>query len=408
VPASRESLSPEARLLLLTASQSPNDAALREVLSAGINWDELRTLARHEKAASVLFRQLGRVALPPETGNSGYQELRQLATVSVMEMLRLEQLLHETLDILAQEQVEAVLLKGAGLAYTAYHSLADRPMGDIDLLVRTKDAERAWSLLQTHDWRPRPMDGGLPRYEGHHHLPPLVRDSGRFRLEIHDQLMPRESPFRFSADAIWRSAKQVTVNGRAMTVPSPVHQLWHACVHFAWSHIMQWGSWRTLRDTAAIIERHGIDWAEFVSFAKETRAATCCFWTLRLTRRVTGAPVPDDVLASLRPPHSAFIIERLERHFVSSLFPSENSCPSVWLTRRLWEAGISPRWSGHGATRPWQVAERWLAAGEPDGSSKPVGRAVIEWLRHIGAGVTYLLRLTRFVLPITVTAQTSV
>jgi hypothetical protein len=110
----------------------------------------------------------------------------------------------------------------------------------------------------------------------------------------------------------------------------------------------------------------------------------------------------------LRPPHSAFIIERLERHFVSSLFPSENSCPSVWLTRRLWEAGISPRWSGHGATRPWQVAERWLAAGEPDGSSKPVGRAVIEWLRHIGAGVTYLLRLTRFVLPITVTAQTSV
>ena len=116
---------------MLTAAASPNDAALRNVLSAGINWQRLCALAAHEKAASVLLRQLGRIGV--DAGTSGYQDLRQLATISVMQMLQLEQLLHQTVDILAKQEIEVLLLKGAGLAYTAYSSFADRPMGDLDL-----------------------------------------------------------------------------------------------------------------------------------------------------------------------------------------------------------------------------------------------------------------------------------
>ena len=397
VAAGRVSLSPETQVLLLTAAVSPSDAGLRHALSVGINWEELCALARHEHATSVLVRQLGRVGADAET--SGYQELRRLATISLMEMLQLEQLLHQTIDFLAQHEIEVVLLKGAGLAYTAYSSFADRPMGDIDVLVRPEHAERAWSLVRERGWTPPPMVGDSA-YTRHHHLPPLFRDAGRFRLEIHSELLPGEHPFRFSTDAFWLRAHRVTVTNRVITVPNPMHQLWHACVHFAWSHGMQWGSWRALRDSAAIIHHGGFEWTEFVRFARETRAATCCFWTLLLTRRLTGAPVPDDVLASLRPPYPKFIIDRLERHFVSSLFPSENRCPSVWLTRRLWEAGVSPRWSGHGVTRPWKVSERWMAASGPPKSEQPGGRAVTGWFRGIRAIVTYLSRLSRFSFPI--------
>ena len=385
------SLSPEAELLLLTAAVSPSDSALRNAVSVGINWQNLCALAHSEKATSVLLRQLGRAGV--DTANPGYQELRQLATVSAMQMLQLEQLLHQTLDILAQQEIEALLLKGAGLAYTAYSSFADRPMGDIDLLVRPQHAERVWSLLQQRGWTP--PDGDSSRYADHHHHPPLFRDSGRFRLEIHDELLPSEHPFRFSADALWLRARRLTVNDRVITVPIPMHQLWHACVHFAWSHEMHWGSWRTLRDSAAIIQLGGFDWTEFVGFARATRATTCCYWTLRLTRRLTGAAVPDDVLASLRPPYPEFIIARLERHFISSLFRSEDRCPSVWLTRRLWEAGISPRWSRHGAARPWRLPEGWVAASAPPNSEQPGGRGVTGWFQHFRAGVTYLVRLSR-------------
>jgi len=396
--AGRVALSPEIQLLLLTAAVSPSDAAMRHTLSVGINWEELCALAQHEYATSVLLRQVGRVGADAET--SGYQELRRLATISVMQMLQLEQLLHQTIDILAQHTIEVLLLKGAGLAYTAYSSFADRPMGDIDVLVRPEHAQRAWSLLQQHGWTPPPMDSDSAFYAGHHHLPPLFRDSGRFRLEIHGNVLPAEQPFCFSTDTFWLRARRINVNSRVVAVPNPVHQLWHTCVHFAWSHGMQWGSWRTLRDSAAIIQQGGFEWTEFVGFARETRAASCCFWTLRLVRRLTGAAVPDDVLVSLRPPYPEFIIERLERHFVSNLFPSEARCPSVWLTRALWEAGVSPRWSGHGAARPWKVSERWVAASGPSKSEQPSGRAITGQFRRISAIIGYLLRLTRFSLPI--------
>ena len=398
-------LGPEARLLMLAAGASDDDAT-RAILREPINWKDLCILAHHEKASSVLVRQLNRLGV--EIGDYQYLELRQLATDSVMQMLQLEQLLNQILDFLASEKIDAVLLKGAGLAYTVYASFPDRPMGDIDVLVRPEHAQRAWSLLQKKGWTPLSTDEQSTRHAGHHHLPPLFHDGATFRLEIHDALLPGEHPFRFSTAEIWRRARQITVNGRTILVPALMHQLWHICVHFAWSHAMQWGSWRAVRDTAAIIRRGEVDWTQFVSFARESRAATCCFWTLRLTRRLTGAAVPDYVLTSLQPPYPDFIIDRLERHFVSSLFPSEDRCPSVLLTRRLWEAGVSPRWSGHGAARPWQVSERWIAASGLPKSKESASRAVTRWVRRMGASVTYLLRLTGFALPITmVTAQTS-
>jgi hypothetical protein len=393
---SRASLSPEARVLLLTAAVSPNDAALREALAAGINWGELCYLARQEKATSVLVRDLVRVGV--DVSSSDCAELRQLATLSVMHMLQLEQLLHQSMDALAARQIDAILLKGAGLAYSAYPSFGDRPMGDIDLLVRPHHAERAWSLLQQDGWAP--MDGEAERYVGHHHLPPLFQASGRFRMEIHADILPVEHPFQFSTDTLWRHAQLISANGRAVRVLTPVHQLWHTCVHFAWSHAMQWGSWRTLRDCAAIMHEPGFDWAQFVAFAKETRAATCCFWTLRVARRTTGAAVPDDVLSTLRPPYPEFIIERLERHFISSLFLSEDRCPSIGLTRWLWELGVSPRWSKHGEARPWQVSERWTATSRLPAPPEKVDNSG-GWFRRLAAGVNYLVRLSRFSLPTT-------
>jgi hypothetical protein len=219
-------------------------------------------------------------------------------------------------------------------------------------------------------------------------------------MEIHDALLPEEHPFRLSTETLWTSARKVTVKGRELTVPDPLHQLWHVCVHFAWSHGMKWGTWRTLRDCDALIKCGQFDWAEFVSFAKTTRAATCCFWTLRLARRFTGAAVPDHVLKALRPPYPEYIVERLERHFASSLFPSEHRCPSVRLTQRLWAMAVLPRWSGHGAARHWHVTERWNSSAPVLPSKRSIGRAMVDSVTKMAAGAAYLLRLGRVSLPV--------
>ena len=398
---SRAPLSREAQLVLMTAAAAPSQTDIRQTVDAGVDWEKLCTIAASEKAPSVLLRQLGLAGV--EGSYAGCQQLRRLATLSLMNTMQLDQLLHQTLTALAQQNVPTLLLKGAGLGYTAYSSFVDRPMGDIDLLIRPDDAERTWSLLRASGWAPANPDEDADRYVGHHHLPPMFEQSTKCRLEIHVEVLPGEHPFRFSTDAFWEHARQLTVNGRTIAVPDPVHQLWHACVHFAWSHSMQWGTWRAMRDTAAIVSLQGFDWPRFVSFARETRATTCCYWTLRLARHTANADIPDDALAALRPPYPEWLLSWLERHFQSSLLASEQRCPSVRLARRLWELGMAPGWSGHGNARPWQVTERWSATSSS--TPKSVRLSVMTSLRQLAAGAWYVLQLCGFTLRVATTSQ---
>ena len=189
-------------------------------------------------------------------------------------MLHLEHVLHEILATLAGRGIEAVLLKGAGLAYTAYVSFADRPMGDIDVLVLPEQAEEAWSLFRAQGWTWPSAQWPRERCSAHQHLPPLIQQSaGGARLEIHRDLLPGHG-FRLATDAVWARARRVPANDRVVLVPHPVHQLLHVCVHFAWSHGMQWGTWRALRDVAAITHRDDFAWSEFIATRRGERPAS--------------------------------------------------------------------------------------------------------------------------------------
>ena len=388
-------LSREARLLLLTAAEPPRAAALRAVLDP-IDWDVFTTMALSERAVPVVLRSITDAL--PDRPPSELARLRPLATGLVMANLELEQLLHGVLDTLATQGIEALLLKGAGLAYSAYPAFADRPMGDLDLLIRPEHAQRAWDSLQAAGWTWPAARWERGRYETHQHWPPLLREPGEFRLEIHTDLLPLVQPFRLGADLVWQRAQQARRAQRAFTVPHPLHQLWHVCVHFAWSHEMQWGTWRTMRDVAVLANHALFPWGEFVQLARDTRAGSCCYWTLQLARRFAGAAVPREVVAALRPPRPLFMLEALERHYVSNLFPSQAACPSIWLAHRLWEAGVQPGRSGHGAARPWQVGEQWLSGGA-ERAPAPARRGVTARLMRLGSWVTYARRLRRLGLP---------
>jgi hypothetical protein len=172
-------------------------------------------------------------------------------------------------------------------------------------------------------------------------------------LEVHRDLFPAWSPARMPLPELWEHARVNNWRGRPVHLPAVTHILLHICIHFAWSHMMALGAWRTFSDLHAIIRRERIDWEEFCAIAVRAQAATCCFWTLRLAASLGAAPVPTEVLETLRPPGSDFVLNRLERHLGVNLLPGDRVCPSTLLFHRMWEAAIRPGWSGHGARRPW-------------------------------------------------------
>jgi hypothetical protein len=394
-------LSPEAELLLLTSGSVPVGGSgnttpstsrgarrIRELLSGELDWEKLGWLAERERAAPVLWGQLQAMEslpgeLPPQAAH-----LQRLAMVSEFRMMHLEQRLAESLAALSGAGIEVMLLKGAALALTVYGSFARRPMVDVDMLVREGDAERARDVLLEVGWVSSEMEEFEGFYRGHHHLPALVDARGlEVQLEIHTGLFFEGNPFDFPVTGLWQRAVPVSVRGRRAYVPSTQDQLLHLCLHFAWSHMMNTGAWRTFRDLRALMDAGDVRWEEFVALARKSRGASCCYWTLRLARDLVGVPVPDEVLERLRPPMAASTLDRVERHFIYHLLPTEALCPSVFMARTMWRLGVRPRWSGHGRVRPWDRNEELLVGGlRPDS----VTRRALDQLRNVKGWSRYV------------------
>src|SRR5262245_16340795 len=84
--------------------------------------------------------------------------------------------LHEVLGTLELQSIDALVLKGAALAWMIYQTPTLRPMADIDLLVPPPAAPRAQEALRRLGFR---AERTARRYgRNMHHLPVATRVDG--------------------------------------------------------------------------------------------------------------------------------------------------------------------------------------------------------------------------------------
>lgn len=376
------SLSREAQLLLLTAGPAANDERIRELLSEDLDWSLVTALAAGAKAAPAVLSRVEGVSdggLPPRAR----ERLQPLAMVTHFRQLELEERFLEVIERMSAGGHDGVLLKGAALAVTVYDAFGERPMGDIDVLLAVPAAAGFQQELLAAGWKEEfrsdpDLEHHAPReqfYRDHHHLPPLVDPSGAGAvIELHTDVYPPGHPFQGQAAGIRKRAHRVDYGAQTVLVPDGSDLLLHLCLHFAWSHLMLTGGWRTFRDINALAEAGAVDWPRFLEDAESARGRTCCYWTLRLARNLTGLRVPEEVLEALRPPLPAAVLARVERHLAHEILPSERICPSVRVRHRVWEIAFRPKWSGHGRVRPWLVS-----GGEPSFVRPDAPRGFDKW-----------------------------
>jgi hypothetical protein len=365
-PAVLARLTPESAVVALSASGPLGDPTLHDALERPLDWECVTAIAARERAIAPLFERLQRV--PCRTMRQDERaRVQRLALVSEFQLVSLHDRLAKLLTLFAANGIDVLLLKGAGLAYSAYAKPTDRPMGDIDALVRDESAKRAWDLALSNGWRRRTDVPEERSYEDHQHLTPLEDSDGlQVGLELHTSLFTHQAPFRLPASQMWDGARRVTIGSASAFVPSPEDQLLHAALHFAWSHEMSFGVWRTIRDVERIVSTSDVDWRTVVEKSRACRGGTCSFWTLRLARDVAGVEVPDAVLASLSPRLPARLLQKLAAHYTEHALPRPGApASSVSMARALWSLGIRPRSQGHGPSRPWLDTEEWVRG--PDG-----------------------------------------
>lgn len=255
------------------------------------------------------------------------------------------------LQALSAAGVDLLLLKGAALVAAQSLDPGLRPMADVDLLVRPKDAARAITTLEGEGWVPAaPVDASRRAIV---HSTPLVRPSGT-PLDLHWRSLEGED----DDQAFWTAAVPGVLLGEAVRVPGPADQLLHTCVHglrWDWDSPHHW-----VLDAMTLLGSSGerLDWDLLARRATQRGVALAVHDALRFVSDAFGAPVPGEVLDSLARAPTARIerwADTARRTRPDLRGPLLTFALHVAEHRSLARRGVVPR-GPIGLVRAWQLA----------------------------------------------------
>ncbi|MDB6082637.1 MAG: hypothetical protein JWN43_518 [Gammaproteobacteria bacterium] len=315
------------------------------------------------------------------------QFLREQRTHTVGRHARIAELL-ASLDGRARENgIAAVALKGAALHASGLYVAGERPMADIDLLVRPADATATARMLDSlgfretsASWKERvftPVGNYAFAALGEH------ADS-HIKMELHDRIcerLPRsESDL---SDVVFPVRASPGLND----YPSRASLLLHVILHAAGAMASQSLRLLHLHDIASLSRRmtHH-DWNEVLDHRAGLRNLWWAFPPVQLTSRYYGSTVPPHVLAALVqdcPPLLAKICTRKSLTAVSyshlwiDAFPGIEWSQSARLAFGYVANRIRPT-AEHIAWRKDSASSGWAAASEWSRLSQ--GRRILRWV----------------------------
>jgi hypothetical protein len=208
-------------------------------------------------------------------------------------------LMHHFRELLKAAQragVDIAPLKGAHLITSVYPPAEDRGvMSDVDFLVRARDFERIWSLLEELGFS---REARHARHEASFYF--ALGDGRRILFEPHRYLF---EPKRFTIDhdALWRRASPSTCEGQPCLRLAPedhfCHIAFHSMIH-RFSNVK-----RATRDLERILLAEGPSLPDRIAERAEEWHMTRVAWAMlqRLSRR-PGISVNERILARLAPP----------------------------------------------------------------------------------------------------------
>lgn len=196
--------------------------------------------------------------------------------------------------------VPLMALKGAVLNMTVYDRPDQRPMDDLDLLIREPDIKLAFALLEDM--------GGVsgetlvrgdffPRF--HYEMEYTVGHIYPVRIDLHVRPF---RPLRYGrvvpTDALWASARRMRIDEGTILIPSDEEMLIHLAAHAA-IHACARRSWLVDLHRWVVRRRDAINWERFVDTADRWRLALPVREALARAQRDLGSFLPADVLPAL-------------------------------------------------------------------------------------------------------------
>jgi hypothetical protein len=281
--------------LLARVRLGEDEQALARALAPSVSWMEVAGAARVAAVAGLLYRTLTSYLSDLRIPSPALALLEASYRATLAGNLRRLRAADEVLDLLLQEGIEPILLKGALLVETLYLDPGVRPMRDVDLLVRPAEFPVAARILRRLGYE-CPTTPGREASEPRYFQTAFQREPDK--VELHRALC---EPDRYPAqvEALWSRSTPLQWRGRRVLALAEPDHLAYLALHAALHGFLL--PLTCLVDVATILRGHPALAEGAAKRAREWRAGTAVHRALVLARDLVGAPLDPGVETSLRP-----------------------------------------------------------------------------------------------------------
>lgn len=205
--------------------------------------------------------------------------------------------LHVVLAALERVGIDALAFKGPTLAALLYERLDRVASGDLDVLVRRADIERAVTALATVGYRPvSEVALSLP---GNNEM--LLRCEGRADVDLHWALSPPYF-FPFDLEGAFGRAQTVRLIGQDFRTLGNEDLFVGLVIHHS-RHCWDNEGW--IRDIALLLEKRPLDWALIDRLAEGSRARRAMNLAVLLVGEQSLTQLPEMVMKRARADYAA-------------------------------------------------------------------------------------------------------
>jgi hypothetical protein len=247
-------------------------------------------------AAAISVEESSLHASAREAGVSRSRPRGATLSASSIRNLRMMHLLERIAGKFNELEIPLMVLKGAALNLTVYDGPEQRPMADLDLMVRVEDLEGACAALEGLGGLRSPTqfrDDFFPRF--HYELEYNVGTVYPVKIDLHVRPF---RPLRYSqlvpSTALWDRADTVRIGLATVLIPSVEDMLIHLTAHAA-IHGPLRPMWLADIRLWIVVHQARLDWTRFLTTVEEWRLALPVRKALNDAEREFGPLCPPPV-----------------------------------------------------------------------------------------------------------------
>ena len=282
-------------MLLECARPNPDTERLKELLRQPVDWPGFLELAQNHALLGLAASRIlhcREEAVPPEIS----QELRERHRAQALFSLRLTAEMFRLFDGFAAGGLDALVIKGPVLSVRGYGDAGLRQYGDLDLIARDKDMLVFTELMTSLGYEARVGRAAIQAKKAPGEYA-FRQANTRLLVEFHTEHTFRYHPRPLPVDKLFERQVRVKIDAHEVPALAPEDELILICIHGA-KHF--WERLGHIADVAAFLSRQQLDWGRVDSAAEEIDAKRMLYAGLRLAADVLGAPLPENIAASIR------------------------------------------------------------------------------------------------------------